>query len=378
VLTSQQEKYDWYREMRKNNPVHYDEKHNTWQVFRYQDVQEVLQNYKIFSSQSTHGGDIAGASLLELDPPRHQKLRALVSQAFTTRQITLLQSQITALVHKLLDSVIPTGEMDVIADLAYPLPTIVIAELLGVPSEDHAQFKQWSDTFSEELPQLKPGDTSQAQQQLAGYILQILEQRSKEPKDDLISSLLTAEIDGEHLSPYDILATSALLLVAGHETTTNLLGNTILCLSDHPDALAALRTDPTLIPGALEEVLRYQSPVISTPRRATENVQLGNVTIKAKDLVTVQIGSANRDETAFPDPDRFDIRRTPNRHLGFGHGIHFCLGAPLARLESKIALTILLERLPDLHLKSGIQLEQAAGAESFAQGVKSLPIVFKA
>lgn len=378
MLTSQQEKYDWYREMRKNNPVHYDEKHNTWQVFRYQDVQEVLQNYKIFSSQSTHGGDIAGASLLELDPPRHQKLRALVSQAFTTRQITLLQSQITALVHKLLDSVIPTGEMDVIADLAYPLPTIVIAELLGVPSEDHAQFKQWSDTFSEELPQLKPGDTSQAQQQLAGYILQILEQRSKEPKDDLISSLLTAEIDGEHLSPYDILATSALLLVAGHETTTNLLGNTILCLSDHPDALAALRTDPTLIPGALEEVLRYQSPVISTPRRATENVQLGNVTIKAKDLVTVQIGSANRDETAFPDPDRFDIRRTPNRHLGFGHGIHFCLGAPLARLESKIALTILLERLPDLHLKSGIQLEQAAGAESFAQGVKSLPIVFKA
>jgi cytochrome P450 len=194
----------------------------------------------------------------------------------------------------------------------------------------------------------------------------------------LISSLLAAEIDGEHLSPYDILATSALLLVAGHETTTNLLGNTILCLSDHPDALAALRTDPTLIPGALEEVLRYQSPVISTPRRATENVQLGNVTIKAKDLVTVQIGSANRDETAFPDPDRFDIRRTPNRHLGFGHGIHFCLGAPLARLESKIALTILLERLPDLHLKSGIQLEQAAGAESFAQGVKSLPIVFKA
>jgi cytochrome P450 len=376
MFKEQQDLYSWYQTMRETSPVYYDEQRNVWHAFGYLDVQRVLQDWSTFSSQKTHGGEMAVVTLLETDPPRHRQLRSLVMQAFTPRRIAELEGRITTLVNELLEPGREKGEMDIITDLAYPLPTIVIAELLGVSASDHERFKYWSDTISEELPNLKPGEVSQAQQEMAGYLFQTLAERRQAPKDDLISSLLAAEVEGERLSDYDIVATCALLLITGHETTTNLLGNAVLSLLEEREVLQELSAEPELLPAAIEEVIRYRSPVVSTPRRTSVETTLGDQKIPADSLVVAQIGSANRDASIFPDADRLLIRRTPNRHLGFGHGAHFCLGAPLARLESKIALTAMLKMLSTSQIRDDKPLEPAVGFGVFAQGVKSLPITF--
>lgn len=367
--------FPWYQMMRDSHPIHYYEPYRTWQVFRYNDVQRVLTDHAAFSSNFSgdySDQDPLSASLISMDPPRHRELRNLVTQAFTPRAVGGLQERITTIVSNLLDGVATAGRMDVIDDLAYPLPVIVIAEMLGIPQEDRARFKIWSDAvvgagFS---------GTGNPQAEMSAYFLDMIGQRRREAKVDLISALLAAEVDGVHLSQRELLGFCILLLVAGNETTTNLIGNAILCFNENPGIMERLQAEPDLIPAAIEEVLRYRSPVQMMYRRAVSDVDLGGKKIGKGEMVLAQIGSANRDGDQFPHPDRFDIGRAPNRHLAFGHGIHFCLGAPLARMESRIALSLMLQRLGAVQVVEGAKL-QHTGSE-IIYGVRHLPVTFTA
>jgi len=363
-----------YRIMREEQPVYFNPQYRFWQVFRYEDVQRVLSDYASFSSG--FGGDQErdplSASLISMDPPRHRQLRNLVTQAFTPRSVAQLSNRITTIVNTLLDEVAARGRMDIIDDLAYPLPVIVIAEMLGIPHEDRERFKVWSDAV---VGASNP-EGGNPQAEMSTYFLNMISQRSREPKDDLITALLNAQIDGQHLNQRELLGFCILLLVAGNETTTNLIGNALLCFDEHPEVMEQLRSEPALIPGAIEEVLRYRSPVQYMYRRAVSDVTIRDQEIRTGQMVLAWIGSANRDEAQFPDPDSFDIRRTPNRHIAFGHGIHFCLGAPLARLEAKIALTLLLKRFHEIQRVRDVSLE-ATGSD-LVFGVKHLPITFRA
>jgi len=365
-----------YRFMRESRPVYYHQQYGFWQVFRYDDVQQVLSDYTSFSSTFGGGGEgqrqnPLGASLISIDPPRHRQLRNIVTQAFTPRSVAGLSERITAIVNELLDRVATAGHMDIIDDLSYPLPVIVIAEMLGIPQEDRERFKVWSDA----VVGATHSEGGDPQAEMSEYFLDMIQQRRREPEDDLISALLEAQIDGQHLNQRELLGFCILLLVAGNETTTNLIGNALLCFDEQPEVMEQLRSEPELVPGAIEEVLRYRSPVQFMYRRAVADITIRDQEIRAGQTVLAWIGSANRDEAQFPDPDRFDIRRTPNRHIAFGHGIHFCLGAPLARLEAKIALTILLERLHEIKQVPGVPLE--ATGSNVVYGVKHLPITFR-
>ena len=365
-----------YLFMRESRPVYYHQQYGFWQVFRYDDVQQVLSDYTSFSSTFGGGGggqrqNPLGASLISIDPPRHRQLRNIVTQAFTPRSVARLSERITAIVNELLDRVATAGHMDIIDDLSYPLPVIVIAEMLGIPQEDRERFKVWSDA----VVGATHSEGGDPQAEMSEYFLDMIQQRRREPEDDLISALLEAQIDGQHLNQRELLGFCILLLVAGNETTTNLIGNALLCFDEQPEVMEQLRSEPELVPGAIEEVLRYRSPVQFMYRRAVADITIRDQEIRAGQMVLAWIGSANRDEAQFPDPDRFDIRRTPNRHIAFGHGIHFCLGAPLARLEAKIALTILLERLHEIKRVPGVPLE--ATGSNVVYGVKHLPITFR-
>jgi cytochrome P450 len=261
--------------------------------------------------------------------------------------------------------------MDVIADFAVPLPVTVIAELLGIPPDRREQFKRWSDAFV-------TGGTSEmsdedARREMSSFFAELVEERRRSPREDLVSALLAARIDGESLDQRALLSFCILLLVAGNETTTNLIGNGVLCLDEHPDALAELQPHPELMPSAVEEILRYRPPVHSMFRLARSEVRLGDQAIQAGDMVIAWIGSANRDPRQFADPERFDVHRNPNRHIAFGHGIHFCLGAPLARLEGTIALGALVRRLGHLQVDRS-ELEPLRG--HVVHGVQRLPVTF--
>jgi cytochrome P450 len=379
--------FPWYRAMRAGAPVSYDAQYDTWHVFRYGDVQRVLSEYAAFSSASLGGGRPGpgrqamtpiGASLISTDPPRHRQLRALVSQAFTPRTIEALAPRITAVTHELLDRVAPAGAMDLVGDFAYPLPVIVIAQLLGIPPAERDRFKAWSDAVvtgaSAGVGSAPPVTSGQAHREMAAYFVGLLEERRQRPQDDLISALLAAEIDGQSLSVPELLGFCVLLLIAGNETTTNLIGNAVLCFEEHPEVAEALRADPALLPGAIEEVLRYRSPVQSMWRSVARETSLAGHTLREGQRVVAWIGSANRDEAVFDAPDRFVAGRAPNRHLAFGAGVHFCLGAPLARLEARIALTALLERMPDLRRVADAPLTVVRSP--IVYGVERLPVTF--
>ena len=291
-------------------------------------------------------------SMLVMDPPDHTRVRKLVNKAFTPRRIAALRERIAAIVDELLA---PVGDrMDVIDVLAAPLPAIVIAELLGVPAEDHRRFKAWAAEIVASIGQPSfaagPGAAPPAIQQLFGYLSEIIAARRAEPRDDLISAMVLAQEEDDALSDAELLATSNLLLIAGHETTTNLIGNGLLALLREPDQLARLRGDLDLLPTAIEELLRYDGPVQATLRVAREDVEIGGQAIEAGSLLLVGIGAANHDPDVFAEPERLDVGRDPNPHLAFGFGAHFCLGAPLARLEGEVALRALLERFPRLEL----------------------------
>ncbi|MFE4229915.1 cytochrome P450 [Arthrobacter sp. NPDC056886] len=367
-----------YEAMRHSEPVFQDQETGVWHVFRYDDVQRVLSEHATFSSRiggdnPSETGQLFAASLINTDPPRHRQLRSLVSQAFTPRSVEALGPRISELTHELLDPVVGAGAADLIDQLAYPLPVIVIAELMGIPAADRDRFKQWSDVI---VSQTRPGadETGHmaAHREMAEYFMVMIEQRRRRPGNDLISALLAAEIDGQKLSVIELLGFCALLLVAGNETTTNLIGNAVLCFTEAPGTAERLIAEPALLPQAIEEVLRYRSPVQSMYRISAVDTMLRGLPIPAGSPIVAWIGSANRDGEQFPHPEVFDVGRSPNRHLAFGQGVHFCLGAPLARLEARIALEAVLSRLPGLAVDPEAQLERMES--TIVYGVKQLPV----
>jgi cytochrome P450 len=361
------EPFPWYRETREGRAVFHDPRSGLWMCFRYDDVEHVLTDHEHYSSRF---GDL---SLLNTDPPRHRQLRGLVSQAFTPRAVEALRPRVSAIVDELLDAVSGQGAMDLVNDFAVPLPVTVIAELLGIPTSEREQFKRWSDA-------VVTGSASEQERfasrlEMAAFFDGLMEERRREPRDDLVSALLAARIDGEALSHQDVRSFCVLLLVAGNETTTNLIANAVLSFDDHPEAWAELRGDPGLVPQAVEEVLRHRSPIQCMFRLARPGAEIGGKAIEPGQRALAWIGAANRDPDVFGDPERFDIHRTPNRHVAFGHGIHFCLGAPLARLEAAVALEAFVRRLPDLSVVPGVELEPVAS--DIVYGVQHLPVRFR-
>jgi cytochrome P450 len=320
-------------------------------VFRFADCQAILKDAETWSSVFPPPPNLPAdedfiPSMIGTDPPEHTRLRSLVSQAFTPRIIRRLEPRLVEVAHELLAEATRNGNVDLVEALAYPLPVIAIAEIIGIPAEDRALFKVWSDAAVENLGSglLVPPSDEQIEkqrdviQQMRAYFRPLAEQRRVEPRDDLLSGLVAAEEEGSKLEFNELLQMLILLLVAGNETTTTLIGSAVLALLDNPEQLERLRADRALLPTAVEEVMRFGSPVQLDPRRATRDLEIDGVKIAADQIVISWLGSANRDEAVFDAPEVFDIGRKDNRHLGFGFGQHFCLGANLARLEARVAL----------------------------------------
>jgi cytochrome P450 len=363
--------HDTYATMRRDDPVlrqvGIDGETPIWFVTRYDDVVAVLLDDERFvvdparamtaeefeqRRQDLMGDERVGESLLTRDGEDHRRLRRLVTKAFTPRMVEQLRPRIQAIADDLLDATEERGAMDLVDDYAFPLPIIVIAELLGIPPEDRDRFRTWSNTFV--LPALTPELQEQAKlhtDEFIAYLDDLFAARRADPSDDLLSALVQAEDAGDHLSQNELYSMAVLLIIAGHETTVSLITNSVLALLTHPSARAEVRSDPALLPSAIEELLRYDSPVErAITRWATDDVELGGHTIARGDLVIAVIGSANRDPDRFPEADALDLRRSETKHVGFGRGSHYCLGAPLARLETEIALRTLFDRLPNLRL----------------------------
>ena len=380
--------YPFYRALREEDPVHQSPL-GFWVCTRYDDAVMILRDprfgregmAKRMEARLGLTQDTSRArDMLFQDPPDHTRLRALVSRAFTPRVVEVMRPHIQEIVDGLLDRVDGARAMDVIEDLAYPLPVTVICEMLGVPAADQDIFKSWSTDIARSLDAaILPADSDaiprgrDARLGLADYFRSLIATRRKDPKPDLLSALIAAEEEGNKLSEGELVSTCMLLLIAGHETTVNLIGNGLLALLQHPDQLRALRDDPGLIQTGVEELLRFDGPVQRTGRMTTAEVEIGDKRIPRDSVVVSVIGAANRDPKQFADPDRLDVSRRDNRHIAFGFGIHFCLGAPLARLEGQIALGTLLRRMPKLALVSDVPEWRES---STLRGLKSLPVTF--
>jgi pimeloyl-[acyl-carrier protein] synthase len=382
--------YPFYHALREKDPVHQSPM-GFWVLTRYDDVVTSLRDPRYGRDgfapliEATYGPETAKGnlprSMLMRDPPDHTRLRALVNKAFTPRVIEGMRAHIQAIVDRLLDKVQGARSMDVIDDLAYPLPVTVICEMLGVPLDDQDAIKGWSSDIARSLDAIglmaDPDIVARgvaARRNLTEYFRRLLPERRQHPKADLLSLLIAVEEQGDKLNEGELLAMCLLLFIAGHETTVNLIGNGTLALLEHPDQMARFNDDPALIPSAIEELLRYDSPVQWTARITTANVELGGREIPSGSMIIAAIGAANRDPSHFSDPDRLDIARADNRHVSFGFGIHFCLGAPLARVEGQIALGTLLRRMPDLALQTGATLDWRES--SALRGLKGLPVTF--
>ncbi|MGH7334660.1 MAG: cytochrome P450 [Candidatus Rokuibacteriota bacterium] len=381
--------YPAYRRLRELDPVHQTPL-GLWLLTRYDDVLVALRDARFGRAgfapllEAAYGvpGDPGSLprSMLFQDPPDHTRLRALVSKAFTPRVIEGTRSHIQDIVDRLLDRVEGTGGMDLIEDLAYPLPVTVICEMLGVPVEDHPAIRQWSADVARSLDALGLAAADDVVERgragrraLGEYFRRLVPERRRLMQHDLLSALIAAEEQGDKLSEGELISTCILLFIAGHETTVNLIGNGMLALLRHPDQLRLLREEPALIPSAIEELLRYDSPVQRTARVTNERVEVGGRTIDKGAMVVAAIGAANRDPAHFSDPDRLDITRRDNRHLSFGLGIHFCLGAPLARVEGQVAIGTLLRRRPRLGLTTATPEWRES---STLRGLKALPLSF--
>ncbi|HCI80796.1 MAG TPA: cytochrome P450 [Ktedonobacter sp.] len=315
-------------------------------------------------------------NMLDLDRPDHTRLRALVHKAFTPRLIEQMRDQIQVLTNELLDKAEPKGRMDLIADFALPLPLTIIGRILGVPAEDNRKFHRWSTTFISAGTTMNLFVLFPTMMSFLGYLKKLIKERRTHPRDDLITALVQTRDGSDSLSEDEVLAMIVVLLIAGHETTVNLIGSGSLALLEHPDQLAKLRGEPGLIKPTIEELLRFVCPVeMATERYAREDIEIAGTTIPRGELVMAVIGSANRDANYFVDPDVIDITRENNKHLAFGQGAHYCLGAPLARLEGQIAINTLVQRLPNLRLS--IPAEQVRWRSSFVlRGLEALPVVF--
>jgi pimeloyl-[acyl-carrier protein] synthase len=382
--------YPLFRRLRTEDPVHWDPYLHAWIVTRYRDVVTVLHDYsaertptpeQLMSMGLAHLSPIAQVmvkQMLFLDAPAHTRLRSLASYAFTPQRVAVLREHIERIVESLLDAVESKGRMDVIADLAEPLPNVVTAEMLGVPVEDQWQLKAWSADFAEMLgnfqhnPDRVPMVLRAVEEMTAYFRNRIAEQRT-EPREGLIQSLLTAEIQGDRLTEDEVVANSIVTMVGGQETTTNLIGNGVLALLRNPDQLQKLRADLSLIPSAVEELLRYDCPSQHTARLTPENTVLGGKQIHKRQAVIAVMAAGNRDPERFPDPDRLDITRTDNRHLAFGWAAHFCFGAALARIEGQAAFEAILRRLPNLKLEPGALVWRP---NMGLRGLTALPVIF--
>lgn len=366
---------DFYRQMRLRQPVLFEPRMQSWMVLCYADALQVLLDHDTFSSDphSINPRLPSMPSILSMDEPRHRKLRNIVHKAFTPRVVEQLAGRITEITNELLNEIQEKdGDVEIISEFAYPLPLTVIAELLGVPILDRPRFREWSNTLSTghqfKGTRNPTEQRKQSTQELRSYFSEQLAERRKESRDDLMSLLLAAEVDGEKLSQEELLDFCQLLLIAGHETTANLLSNAIYSFDAFPEVADELRRDPDLMAGAIEEILRCFPSVSGELRIATKETELAGQTIEKHQLVMVVAASANYDESQFPEPELFDIHRQPNRHISFGHGIHFCLGAPLARLEAKIALPLLLKRFSTIKRRAEQTIEPIESP--FLMGIK--------
>lgn len=358
--------YPHYARLREAGPMHRTAEGDWWAV-DYATATQVLSDHRLIKGTRERPeirlppgfGHLPPLepSMLMQDPPAHTRLRTLVNRAFNPGAVQALRPRIASLADTLLDRVQARGHMDLIADFAGPLPATVIAELLGVPSEDQRRFRRWSDALVRVLDPSQPEPARlaglAAQLQLVEYFHNLLGRRRGNLRPGLLATLAEAEQTGDRLSAGEVLVMAMLLLTAGHETTTHLIGTGTLVLLEHPNELARLQGNPELVPTAVEELLRFAPPVHLDRRIAAVDLELGGQQVHAGERVVAVIGSANRDGQVWPDPDRLDVARHPNPHLAFGRGIHFCLGAPLARLEGQIALAALLRRLPGLALDPG-------------------------
>ena len=361
--------YPLYHRLRREDPVHWDPFLHTWVVTRYADVVRVLRDFSAVCTPTPAQLSAMGLSALNpiaqvmvkqmlfLDAPAHSRIRSLAAAAFTPQRVEVLRGHIREIVRGLLGKVKPRASMDVIADLAVPLPCIVTAEILGVPVEDHHQLKLWSQDFAEMLGNFQHNPDRipkilKTMEDMTAYFRAAMHGNNLRP-DGLVNSLKNAEIQGDRLTEEEVVANSIVTMVGAQETTTNLIGSGALSLLRHPDQLEKLRVDPSLIPSATEELLRYESPSQHTVRLAPEDTELGGKEIRKRQAVRAVMAAANRDPERFPDPDRLDITRQDNRHVAFGYGAHFCFGAPLARIEGQIALEEMVRWFPHWSLEPG-------------------------
>jgi pimeloyl-[acyl-carrier protein] synthase len=382
--------YPLYHRLRTVDPVHWDPFLYAWVVTRYADVVTVLHRFSAARTPTPEQLSALGLGslnplaqvmvrqMLFLDPPAHTRMRTLAAFAFTPRRVAVLREHIQDIVDDLIGAAVSRGRMDVLADLAVPLPAIVTAEMLGVPPSDYEQLKAWSADFAEVLGNFQHNPDRSARalkstEEMVRYFQAAIDEQRRRPREGLISAFLSAEERGDRLTEEEVIANCIITMVGGQETTTNLIGNGVLALLRNPEELRRLRADLTLIPSAVEELLRYESPTQHTGRVAPDDVELGGKRIAARQAVIVVLGAANRDPERFPDPDRLDITRTDNRHLAFGWAAHFCFGAPLARIEGQVAFETLLRRVPHFALED----TPLAWRPNLAlRGLTALPVTF--
>ena len=396
LLTSHeyaQDPYPIYHLLRREAPVYWSEVWGCWILTRYHDIVSTLHQPKQFTSvgRLTAAMELPqqlqerlqplvrhySQGLINVDPPDHSRMRQLVHQAFTPRTISQLGDYVQGIVERLIDDAQDRGEMDIIWDFAYPLPVTVIAEMLGVPAADHEKLKRWSGEIVEFMATPKPEpevllSSQEALLALREYFKAVFKLRRTQPKDDLISNLVAVEQAGDRLTEEELVSTCVTILIGGHETTTFLISTGMLALMEHPDQLEKLQKDPGLAATAVEEMLRYDGPFQRNRRVLTQDADLGGQRLRKGQLVMQMLGAANRDPEVFPSPDDFDIERSPNKHVAFGFGPHFCLGAPLARLEAPIAINALLRRLPNLQVAT----DTLVWKNNVFRGLERLPVTF--
>ena len=383
--------YSLYKNLRENDPVHWDPFLHAWVATRYEDVIQIMLKFSADRTPTPEQLDAMGMmaemspiaqvmvkQMLFMDAPAHTRLRALCATAFTPARVAVLKQHIQDIADQLIDKVLPSGQMDVIADFANPLPAIVTAELFGVPVEDHQDLKNWSTDFAEMLGnfQLNPDRARgvlQSTENMLAYFQNAIRDQERNPRPGLVQSLMQAEVEGSRLTEEEIVANLIVTMVGGQETTTNLIGNGLVSLLRNPDQLALLKNDSSILPSAIEELLRYESPSQHTARLAPADTMLGGKLIKKRQAVIAVFAAANRDPERFADPDKLDLRRTDNRHVAFAWGAHYCFGAPLARMEGQIAFETMLRRLPNLRLdEQEFQWRENMGL----RGLKSLKVSF--
>ncbi|CAH2465214.1 MULTISPECIES: cytochrome P450 family protein [Bacillus] len=385
--------YEIYKESRKVQPILFVNKveiGTEWLITRYEDALPLLKDNRlkkdpnnVFSKDtmnmflSVDNSDHLTTHMLNSDPPNHSRLRSLVQKAFTPKMISQLDGRIQRVADDLINEIERKGTLNLVDDYSFPLPIIVISEMLGIPKEDQAKFRIWSHAViaSPETPE-EIKETEKQLSEFITYLQYIVDVKRKNPKEDLVSALILAENEGHKLSARELYSMIMLLIVAGHETTVNLITNTVLALLENPKQLQLLKDNSKLIDSAIEEGLRYYSPVeVTTARWAAEPFQIHEQTIQKGDMVIIALASANRDETVFENPEVFDITRENNRHIAFGHGSHFCLGAPLARLEAKIAITTMFKRMPELQIKGDREDIKWQG-NYLMRSLEELPLTF--